>query len=266
MSLFSLSIWIGIVFCAPPGAITAEAIRRGVRRGFLPALFVEFGSLIGDATWATIALVGLAFLVQNGMMRLLLALIGAALLFYLARSALLDAHSASARPGWVAFTVDLVWTLVAVSGLLWLIQGSPPLLNWAGEWLRWLGGVALFLLGWWRISIANPAALPQTRGVQTGGDFATGAALSLGNPWNIVFWVGIGSKQLALLENPQTSDYIIFFAGFMTGAVIWCFLVAGLVAWGRQYVTPTFFRRVNLVCGLLLGVFALQLIGQLVGG
>ena len=38
----------------------------------------------------------------------------------------------------------------------------------------------------------------------------------------------------------------------MAGAVLWCFFMAGLIAWGRQFITPTFFRRINLVCGCLL--------------
>src|SRR5262245_60928650 len=109
LSLFLTSIWVGIVFCAPPGAITAEAIRRGMTRGFLPALFVEFGSLVGDATWAAIALVGLSFLVQNTVMRIVLALVGAALLLYLARSALQDAGDASDKIKRHSFLLDLAW-------------------------------------------------------------------------------------------------------------------------------------------------------------
>jgi len=65
LTLFTSSLLLGIVFCAPPGAIAAEAVRRGFAKGFRPALFVEFGSLVGDATWAIVALVGLAVLVQT---------------------------------------------------------------------------------------------------------------------------------------------------------------------------------------------------------
>jgi chemosensory pili system protein ChpE len=55
ITLFLASFALGLAFCAPPGAITAEALRRGLARGFRPALLVELGSLIGDATWALIA-------------------------------------------------------------------------------------------------------------------------------------------------------------------------------------------------------------------
>jgi hypothetical protein len=35
--------------------------------------------------------------------------------------------------------------------------------------------------------------------------------------------------------------------------------MAAIVAWGRRFVTPTFFRWVNFACGLALGFFAIQL-------
>ncbi len=262
VSLFITSFVLGIVFCAPPGAITAEAVRRGFAHGFRPALFVELGSLIGDATWALIALVGLAFLVQSPWVRLPLALVGVALLLYLARGALLDAYHASLTLTPQAFVLDLLWGAVTVTGLL-LVLGIIALpVNF---WINALIGVVLFFVGGRQIALAAPDKGPKPRDNAGRGDFATGAFMSLGNPWNIVFWVGLGSKQLATLHNPQFNDYAVFFAGFMVGAILWCFFMSGLIAWGRQFITPTFFRRVNLVCGLFLGYFALQLVWNLVG-
>ena len=97
------------------------------------------------------------------------------------------------------------------------------------------------------------------------GDFANGAFLSLGNPLNIVFWTGLGTTVFASISgSPQPIHFTLFFAGFLSGAVVWCFFMAGLVAWGRRFVTRTFFRWVNLSCGLALGYFALQLTWKLV--
>ena len=97
------------------------------------------------------------------------------------------------------------------------------------------------------------------------GDFANGAFLSLGNPLNIVFWTGLGTTVFASISgNPQPIHFTLFFAGFLSGAILWCFFMAGLVAWGRKFVTPIFFRWVNLSCGLALGYFALQLTWKLV--
>ena len=198
MSLFISSFVLAIAFCAPPGVITAETVRRGAARGFIPALFVQLGSLVGDTTWAIIALTGLAFVVQNNLAKVILSLVGILLMLKLAWDAIQDARH--------------------------------------GKEL-------------------TTAAHDSHR-----GDFTNGAFLSLGNPMNIVFWTGLGTTVFASISGrPQPADFAIFFAGFLGGAVLWCFIMAGLVAWGRKFVTPTFFRLVNLACGLALGFFAVQL-------
>ncbi|MCB0118846.1 MAG: LysE family transporter [Anaerolineales bacterium] len=196
--LFS-SFVLGIAFCAPPGIITAETIRRGAARGFFPALSVQFGSLVGDTTWATIALTGLAFVIQNNAARLILSLIGIILMVKLAWDAIKDAR-----------------------------EGKEPS---AGE--------------------NNNAAR---------SDFASGAFLSLGNPMNIVFWTGLGTTVFASIAGaPQPIHFATFFAGFLGGAILWCFFLAALVAWGRQWMTGSFFRFLNAACGLVLFYFAFQL-------
>ncbi len=198
MPLFLSSFILAIAFCAPPGVITAETVRRGAARGFLPALFVQFGSLVGDTTWAIIALTGLAFIVQNNIARIVLSLVGILLMLKLAWGALQDARE--------------------------------------GKELE-----------------TDPSHSHR-------GDFTNGAFLSLGNPMNIVFWTGLGTTVFASISGrPQPVDFAVFFAGFLSGAVLWCFLMAAIVAWGRKFVTPTFFRWVNFACGLALGFFAIQL-------
>jgi chemosensory pili system protein ChpE len=79
-------ILMGIAFAAPPGAVTAETFRRGARGGFAPALGVQLGSLVGDATYALLALAGLAALAQNSILQFALGGFGALFLLYLAWS------------------------------------------------------------------------------------------------------------------------------------------------------------------------------------
>ena len=90
---FLAAFGIGIAFCLPPGAVTAEAIRRGIAHGFRSVLFLEFGSLVGDATWAAIAMAGVAFLAQNAIARVVLGTVGTILMLWLAVSALAAART-----------------------------------------------------------------------------------------------------------------------------------------------------------------------------
>lgn len=85
------SVLLGLVFSATPGAVNAESLRRGVLRGFRAALAVQIGSLMGDMIWAGVALTGLAVLVQNRPVALLLGIGGAAFLLRQALSAFVGA-------------------------------------------------------------------------------------------------------------------------------------------------------------------------------
>jgi chemosensory pili system protein ChpE len=197
-TLLISSFILAISFCAPPGIITAETVRRGSARGFIPALYVQFGSLVGDTTWALIALTGLAFLIQNSVAKTILSLIGILLMLKLAWDAFKDARDGK------------------------------------------------------ELDTSSPASAR--------GDFASGAFLSLGNPLNIVFWTGLGTTVFASITGgPHLIHFAIFFAGFLSGAVVWCFVMAGLVAWGRQWMTTSFFRVLNGSCSLTLAYFAIHL-------
>jgi chemosensory pili system protein ChpE len=91
LDVFVYAFALGLAFCAPPGTLTAEAIRRGLARGFRSALMVEFGSLLGDATWAAIALAGAAFLIQNAIARIVLGGLGIFFLSQLSYHSIRDA-------------------------------------------------------------------------------------------------------------------------------------------------------------------------------
>ena len=196
--LFLSAFALGLAFCAPPGAVNAEAVRRGLARGFWSAWRVQLGSLIGDATWALIALAGAALLVQNPLIQVVLGVIGAGFLLHLAGRALGDA--------------------------------------WAG-------------------------ALPKPPTKALGGDFTTGAVLSLANPFAIAFWLGFGGAVVSAgATEPGPTHFAIFFVGFMLAALLWTLFISALISGGRRVLTPTFYRWVNVVCGLALGYFGLSLL------
>ncbi len=98
LEIFGAGILMGIAFAAPPGAVTAETFRRGLRGGFAHAFRVQLGSLIGDAFYALLALAGLAALVANPILKIALGAFGAIFLIYLAWNSI-----RSARPDLAGF-------------------------------------------------------------------------------------------------------------------------------------------------------------------
>ena len=65
LEVIFIGVMMGLAFAAPPGIVTAETVRRGLGGGFAHALFVQVGSLVGDASYAIIALAGLAAALQS---------------------------------------------------------------------------------------------------------------------------------------------------------------------------------------------------------
>ncbi len=194
LQLIVMGMTRGLAFAAPPGIVTAETLRRGVRGGFGHALSVQIGSLIGDASYALLAFVGLAAFVQSPAAQTLVGGFGAVLMLYLAWQSL---------------------------------QASTAL---------------------------EVAAAGRTGGYQEA--FVSGMLLSLSNPWAIAFWVSLGGSFVALGLRPS-SDIPLLFASFMLGALLWSFVLAGLIERSRRLLSPRLYRIVSVLCGLLLAAFGL---------
>jgi chemosensory pili system protein ChpE len=91
-TLFVSALFLGFVFNAAPGAVFAETLRHGVRGGFRPALAVQVGSLVGDALWAILGLVGVGLLLQLDLLRLPVGVAGILYLLWLAWDSWREAH------------------------------------------------------------------------------------------------------------------------------------------------------------------------------
>ena len=84
MTLFISAFALGLIFNAAPGAVFAATVREGVRGGFRKALDVQIGSLVGDATWAVLGLLGVGLLLRADALRLPVGIAGAIYLCWLA--------------------------------------------------------------------------------------------------------------------------------------------------------------------------------------
>jgi len=230
MQLVFMGLVMGVAFAAPPGAVTAETLRRGARGGFGIALGVQLGSLIGDATYALFALAGLAAFAQVPILRVILGAFGAVFLLYLA---------------WSALTAPLVS----------VPQDPPP---------QSVGTVDRFdrrrlLRG------TNPARTDSDSshiGTRRGAveAFLSGLAISLANPWAIAFWLSLGGALTAYgLANAGPQQTAVFFSSFMLGSALWALALSAAV--GRLQTgfrrRPGLYRVVSMVCAVALGAFGL---------
>jgi chemosensory pili system protein ChpE/L-lysine exporter family protein LysE/ArgO len=199
-SLFISAFLLGLIFNAAPGAVFAETVRQGARHGFPAAFAVQVGSLLGDALWAILGLLGVGLLLQVKALQLPLAIAG-------------------------------------ITYLLWLAFDS------------------------WRAS-SRPFETRQNLRVETRHALRSGALISLTNPTSIGYWAALGSALGTVgIRDPQTRDYVVFFAGFMVSSLLWTVFCAAVVARlfsraGARWVRIAY--RLCAVAFVVLAVFSLR--------
>lgn len=140
LAIFLAAMLFGLAFCASPGAVFSETLRRGLTGGFRPALLVQLGSLIGDAVWALIGLTGLVLLLAQDGVRVPLTIACAAYLVWLGIQGLRDAWqpptqeegSAQGRNAFGAGALlslsnpkNIVFWGALGSALAGIVEGSP---------------------------------------------------------------------------------------------------------------------------------------------
>src|SRR3954451_10353171 len=113
---------LGLAYSAAPGAVNTEALRRGLSRGYRPALLVQFGALVGDLAWATLALVGTGLFLQDRSVQTVLGVAGGFFLLRLAWNALQQTWrggipGAHGQVGRGDFATGLVFSLANPLGL-----------------------------------------------------------------------------------------------------------------------------------------------------
>jgi chemosensory pili system protein ChpE len=176
-------------------------VRHGVNGGFKLALAVQIGSLVGDALWAVLGLLGVGLLLEVEAMRFPVGIGGALYLSWLAR----DSWRAANRE----FVIHA--------------RGLAPNLRDAAR---------------------------------------SGVLLSITNPHNVAYWAALGSALGAVgVHDPAPVDYAVFFAGFMTSSVAWCFFCAAMIdrvfrRIGARWVRYTY--RARAVAFLTLAISSVR--------
>ena len=187
MIFFIQAFILGLLFNAAPGVVFTETIKRGINGGFFPALYVQIGSLAGDALWAILGLLGIGILLNIDILKYPLSIIGIIYLIYLAYDSFISSN--------------VKYEKIVVSK-----------------------------------SIKNNA-------------LKSGVFLSITNPQNIAYWAALGSSFGALgIAEPQTSHYFIFFFGFISSSILWCFVCALAVEKIFKYTNSIIKKYIFRIC------------------
>ena len=190
MIFFIQAFILGLLFNAAPGVVFTETIKRGINGGFFPALYVQIGSLAGDAIWAILGLLGIGILLNIDILKYPLSIIGIIYLIYLAYDSFISSN--------------VKYEKIVVSK-----------------------------------SIKNNA-------------LKSGVFLSITNPQNIAYWAALGSSFGALgIAEPQTSHYFIFFFGFISSSILWCFVCALAVEKIFKYTNSVIKKYIFRICTIV---------------
>ncbi len=156
---------------------------------------------------------------------------------------------------------DGVWAIIALLGASVLFQNRLVTL------VLGLFGCALLLRFAWDAWVASRSDVALAgAGDDRSNHWVAGAMLSLSNPQNITFWLGMSGTIIGIgFLEPQPIHLLVFFSGFMTAQVCWCFFFATVVEVGRRrLLNQRLFRYINLVCAVFLACMGLKLLLQTV--
>jgi threonine/homoserine/homoserine lactone efflux protein len=166
---------------------------------------------------------------------------------------------ASAWPLAVGVTVgDFLWPLAAIFGLSWIVDQFDLLM----AVMRFVAAVFFAVMGWLLIRHASQPISTDSRLTRPGrwAGFMAGAAVIMGNPKAILFYMGVlpGFFDLRHITGP---DIAVIALVSMTVPLIGNLMLAALVARARARLTNArTMVRINQVAGVLL-----ILVGALIG-
>ena len=159
---------------------------------------------------------------------------------------------------------DALWAVLGLAGVGLLVQSEALRLP-----IGIAGVVYLLWLAWDAWRAANQEFAVQPDGLVPGRRRAlrTGMVLSVTNPQNVAYWAALGSAMGAVgVHEPSATQYGIFFAGFMTSSVLWCFICAALVDRVFRSVGQHWARITYRACAIAFLALALSSLRDLVWG
>jgi threonine/homoserine/homoserine lactone efflux protein len=114
-----------------------------------------------------------------------------------------------------------------------------------------------------RLSLSLQAEPPVRR---RGGPVLAGAALSISNPYFVLWWATVGLTYITAALRFGALGLGVFYAGHALSDLTWYWGVSSLVGAGRRYVNQEIYRGVLVACGVFLIGLALYFIVEALRG
>jgi threonine/homoserine/homoserine lactone efflux protein len=152
---------------------------------------------------------------------------------------------------------DSFWAAVGILGSGLLMESLPLRVT-----IGFIGVLILLFLSWsaFRASAKNPdyhLSDPPRKRV----GFAVGVALSMANPFAVFFWLWLAASGAMASAGVDSTHHVArrwFFAGLVTGAILYGMVLSGIVAWTRRFISAKMMRAINV--GAAIGLLALAVV------
>lgn len=132
-----------------------------------------------------------------------------------------------------------------------------------------LGGAILIWMGWGMIPASQTGLLDLSTSASSAGAagnlVVTGMAVSISNPYWVIWWATVGMMLFGTLaqsgagDNASTTGVVrasrsvgAFYLGHISGDILWYLILGAAVTTGRQFISPEIYRAVVMVCGVFL--------------
>jgi chemosensory pili system protein ChpE len=148
---------------------------------------------------------------------------------------------------------DATWAVLGLAGVgaIFLLDGVRVPLMLVGALLTMGLGVTSL-----RDAVRSPAPSDVSNEPESdlrGSGLRVGAALSLTNPMNVVYWGGAAAAVAgAVGEEPSWASMGTFFVGFFVASLLWCWICVGAIALFRRAVPVRGVQAVEALCGVTL--------------
>ena len=90
--------------------------------------------------------------------------------------------------------------------------------------------------------------------------FFAGIAMSLANPYWIIWWATVGLGYLVVAQKLGFTGIVFFFSGHILGDLVWYSAISFAVGKSRQFFSNKVYRVLVGVCATFLAVFAFWMI------